>query len=43
MAEWSALQTGKRGNPSSIPDKVKTFFRWIKCLVHYIDYLFNLI
>ena len=26
MAEWSALQTGKRGDPSSIPAKVKTFF-----------------
>ena len=26
MAEWSALQTGKRGYPGSIPAKVKTFF-----------------
>ena len=26
MAEWSALQTGKCGYPSSIPAKVQTFF-----------------
>ena len=26
MAEWSALQTAKRGAPSSIPAEVKTFF-----------------
>ena len=26
MAEWLALQTGKRGDSGSIPAKVKTFF-----------------
>ena len=26
VAEWSALQTGNRGYPSSIPAKIKTFF-----------------
>ena len=26
VAEWSALQTGKRGDSSSIPDEVKTYF-----------------
>ena len=26
MAEWSALLTGKRGDPSSNPAEVKTFF-----------------
>ena len=25
MAEWSALQTGKRGDSGSIPAEVKTF------------------
>ena len=26
VAEWSALQTGNRGDPRSIPGEVKTFF-----------------
>ena len=26
VAEWSALHTGKRGDPSSIPAEVKAFF-----------------
>ena len=26
MVEWLALQTGKRGDSSSIPAEVKTFF-----------------
>ena len=32
VAEWSVLQTGNRGDSSSIPAKVKTFFGEIKCL-----------
>jgi len=28
MAEWSALQTDKRGDSGSIPAVVKTFFLW---------------
>ena len=35
MAEWSALQTGKRGDPSSIPAEVKTFFGGIKSFEQY--------
>ena len=30
MAEWSALQTGKRGDSSSIPAEVEIFFGGIK-------------
>ena len=36
MAEWSALQTSKRGDPSSIPAGVKTFFGVIKSPEQYI-------
>ena len=37
IAEWSALQTSKRGDWSSIPPEVKTFFFGeIKCLEQYI-------
>ena len=44
VAEWSALQTGKCGDSSSIPAKVKTFF-WrnqesppIHCLSFWIKF-----
>ena len=42
MAEWSALQTGKRGDSSSIPAKVKTFFGGIKILEQPIACRFEL-
>ena len=42
MAEWSALQTGKRGDSSSIPAQVKTFFGGIKSLEQYIACNFEL-
>ena len=42
MAEWSALQTGKRGDPSSIPAKFKTFFEGMKSLGQYIACCFEL-
>ena len=42
MAEWSALLTGKRGDSSSIPAKVKTFFGGIKSLEQYIGCHFEL-
>ena len=32
VAEWSALQPGKRGDSGSIPAKVETFFGGIKNL-----------
>ena len=32
VAEWSALRTVKRGDPSSNPVKVKFFFTGIECL-----------
>ena len=38
VAEWSALQTGKRGDSSSIPAKVRTFFSKIKSLQHLIAF-----
>ena len=41
MAEWSALQTVKRGDSSSIPAKVKNFFQVIKSLEQYIGCLLN--
>ena len=42
VAEWSALSTGNRGDPSSIPVKVKTFFGVIMSLELYIAYSFEL-
>ena len=42
MAEWSALQTSKRGYPSSTPVEVKTFFGVIKNLEQYIAHHFEL-
>ena len=42
VAEWLALQTGKRGDSSSIPAQVKTFFGGIKSLERYIACLFEL-
>ena len=42
MAEWSALQTGKWGDLSSFPAKVKTFFGGIKSLEQYINSHFYL-
>ena len=36
MAEWSALQTGKFGDSSSIPAQVKTFIGGIKNLEQHI-------
>ena len=44
IAEWSALQTGKRGDPGSIPAKVKVFFFFtgIKNFVNYNVCLFEL-
>ena len=42
MAEWLALQTGKRGYPSSIPAEVKSFFGGIKILERYIACRFEL-
>ena len=41
MAEWSALQTGKRGVSGSIPAEGKTFFRGIKILEQYINCRFE--
>ena len=35
VAEWAALQTGNRGDPSSIPAEVETFFGGIKSLKQY--------
>ena len=35
MAEWSALQTGKRGDSGSIPAQDKTIFGGIKSLEQY--------
>jgi len=42
VAEWSALQTGKRGDSSSVPAEVKTFFGGIKNLEQNIDFRFEL-
>ena len=43
MAEWSALQTGKRGDSSSIPAQVKTFFwRNLESLEQYVACHFEL-
>ena len=42
MAEWSALQSSKRGDPSSIPAEVKSFFGGIKILERYIARRFEL-
>ena len=42
MAEWLALQTGKREDSSSIPAKVKTLFGGIKSLEQYIACHFEL-
>ena len=42
MAEWSALQTAKLGDSSSIPAEVKTLFGGIKNLEQYITYHFEL-
>ena len=42
MAEWSALQTGNRGDSSSIPAKVKTFFLKKSSLEQYIGFNFEL-
>ena len=42
MAEWSALQTGKRGDPSSIPTDYKRFFEGIKSAEHYFNYHFEI-
>ena len=39
MAEWSALQTGKRGYSSSIPAEVKTFFGGISNLEQCLSFL----
>ena len=36
MAEWSALQSGKRGDSSSIPAKIKIFFSGESSLEKYI-------
>ena len=41
VAEWSALQTGKRGDSSSIPAEVKTFFGGIKSLERCIAFRFE--
>ena len=42
MAEWLALPTGKRSNPSSIPVEVKTFFEGITSLEQYMACYFEL-
>ena len=42
MAEWSALQTRKRGDSSSIPAQVKFFFEGIKSFEQYIACHFEL-
>ena len=42
MAEWLALQTGKREDSSSIPAEVKTLFGGIKSLEQYIACHFEL-
>ena len=42
VAEWSALQTGKCGYPSSILAKVKTFFSEKSRLEKYIANRFEL-
>ena len=42
VAEWSALQTGKRGDSNSIPAEVKTFFGGIKRVEQYIASHFEL-
>ena len=41
VAEWSVLQTGQRGDPSSIPTKAETFFVGIKILEQFIACLLN--
>ena len=41
IAEWSALQTGKRGDPGSIPAKVKTFYSKESSLEQQIVYRFE--
>ena len=40
MAEWSALQTVKPRDLSSIPPELKSFFREIKSLEQLIAYHF---
>ena len=42
MAEWIALRTGNRGDPGSIPAKVKTFFGGIKIFEQQIACRFEL-
>ena len=42
MAEWSALQTGKRGDSSSIPAESKLVFGEIMSLEQYIACHFEL-
>ena len=42
VAEWSTLQTSKRGDSSSIPTQVKTFYGGIKSLEQYIAPHFEL-
>ena len=42
MAEWSALETGMRGDPSSIPVGVETFFRGIESFEQNTAFRFEL-
>ena len=41
MAEWSALQTGTRGDSGSIPAQVKTFFEGIKSFNNTLPVVLN--
>ena len=43
VAKWSALRSGTRGDSSSIPAKVKTFFGAFKSLQQQIANYFELI